>query len=431
MSAVLNTVYNNYLTSYAPKSVTRYDTHKKSELRGVYNSIVQQNKEAPWYLPTTSKDTQRYAIDLKEQARSLHNTIAHLGGLEENGLLNKKSAYTSNNQIATATYIGEQSPDLDVPDLTLEVQSLATSQENMGLFLPNEKIDLPVDTYSFDIAINDMNYEFHFAINEDETNRDLQERLMRLVNNADIGLKASIKESDERTSLVLESVATGSSDIDGHIFTVSDDHTSKRAGAVAYLGLDYVSRQPHNASFLLNGESRSTSSNRFTVGKQFEIELKGISPEDVPVRIGLKADVDSLTENVTHLIQGYNDFIRSVSNYLDSQSKSKALVREMKGIASLYDTSLESTGLNITDDGTMEIDDELLHEAAFQSEDVKETFGYIKDFSSKLLAKSDQVSLDPMNYVNKVVVAYKNPGHNFVSPYAASAYSGMLFNSYC
>lgn len=431
MSTVLNTVYNNYLTSYAPKGLTHYDTHKKSELRGVYNSIVQQNKEAPWYLPTTNKDTQRYAVDLKEHARELHNTIAHLGGLEEEGLLNKKSAYTSNSQIATATYIGEHSPDLDVPDFTLEVQSLASTQENLGLFLADEKVSLAADTYSFDIAVNDMNYEFQFTINEGETNKDLQERLARLVNNADIGLKASVTEAEGKTSLRLESEATGYAGEDEHLFTISDHHTSKRSGAVAYFGLDYVSREASNAQFLLNGEARSTVSNHFTVGKQFEVELKGISPEEAPIRVGLKADVDSLTDNVTHLIQGYNDFIRAVSGYMESQSKSGTLVREMKSIASIYDTSLESTGLNIAEDGTMEIDKQLLHQAAFQSDDVKETFGYIKDFSSMLLQKSDQVSLDPMNYVNKVIVAYKNPGHTFVSPYSASAYSGMLFNGYC
>ena len=35
MNAAIDTVYNHYLTSYAPKSTTRYDSHKKSELRGV------------------------------------------------------------------------------------------------------------------------------------------------------------------------------------------------------------------------------------------------------------------------------------------------------------------------------------------------------------------------------------------------------------
>ena len=40
MSAIMNTVYNNYLTTYASRQITKYDTHKKSELRSVYNSIV-------------------------------------------------------------------------------------------------------------------------------------------------------------------------------------------------------------------------------------------------------------------------------------------------------------------------------------------------------------------------------------------------------
>ena len=82
MSFALNTVYNNYLTNYTPKAVTRYDAHKKSELRSVYNSIVKQNKDAPWYLPTTSKATQQYAVELKEYAGQLRNSLAQLGGLE-------------------------------------------------------------------------------------------------------------------------------------------------------------------------------------------------------------------------------------------------------------------------------------------------------------------------------------------------------------
>ena len=52
MSAIMNTVYNNYLTTYASRQITKYDTHKKSELRSVYNSIVKLNKDTPWYLPS-------------------------------------------------------------------------------------------------------------------------------------------------------------------------------------------------------------------------------------------------------------------------------------------------------------------------------------------------------------------------------------------
>ena len=55
----------------------------------------------------------------------------------------------------------------------------------------------------------------------------------------------------------------------------------------------------------------------------------------------------------------------------------------------------------------------------------------IKSFAKALYQKSDQVSLNPMEYVDKTIVAYKNPGKNFANPYITSAYSGMMFNSYC
>lgn len=431
MSSVLNAVYNNYLTAYTPKALTRYDTHKKSELRSVYNSIVKLNKEAPWYLPTTNNDTQRYAVDIKENARELHNTIAQLGGLEEDGLFNKKSAYSSDENVVSASYIGPRTSDDQIPSLELEIRSLASSQENLGLFLPEAKVALVPDTYSFDVSINEMNYEFQFAVGESETNRDVQERLVRLINNSGIGIRAELAEADGRTSLRLTSETTGLSQGKTHLFHISDDKTSKRAGTIEYFGLDYISREAANADISVNGEERSPSSNHFTIGKLFEVQLNGITEEGSPVTLGLKTDVESLTDNISHLIGGYNDFVKAASSYMETQSKSRQLVNEMKGIAGIYSNSLESLGVTLSEDGTLSVDRELLRQSAMQSEDVAETFESLKNLSDMLLKKSNQVSLNPMNYVQKTVVAYKNPGHNFVSPYTTSAYSGMMFNSYC
>jgi flagellar hook-associated protein 2 len=200
---------------------------------------------------------------------------------------------------------------------------------------------------------------------------------------------------------------------------------------VDYLGLDYTSRAAANASYSVNGEERSSSSNHFTLDKLFEVELKGISPEDTPVEIGLKTDVESLTDNVAHLIGGYNDFVRAASSYLETQSRSRQLLKEVNGIAGLYNDSFEDTGLSIQDDGTISIDQDALHQKAASSEDIADTFNYIKEFSNALLRKSTQVSLNPMDYVDRTMVAYKNPGHNFISPYFTSAYSGMMFSGYC
>ncbi|MBE5865433.1 MAG: flagellar capping protein [Lachnospiraceae bacterium] len=431
MSNVLNTVYNNYLTTYTPKALTRYDAHKKSELRNVYNSIVKQNKDAPWYLPTTNKETQYYAVDLKENARELYNTIAGLGGLEQEGLLNKKTAYSSDENIATATFIGDKTPEGTSPEFTLEVKALATPQENTGAFLPDEKVTLPAGTYSFDVSINDMNYEFQFSIGEGETNKDVQSRLVRLIDNSNIGIKATLIEEDALSALQLTSEATGQPQEDSIIFYISDEHTSKASGTVNYFGLNSVTREPANAEFLLNGEERSTPYNRFTVGNLFDVSLTGISEEGESITLGLKADAESLADNVSRLLGGYNSFMQAASSYLESQSRSSNLVRELRGIASHYSESMESTGLTLTENGTLQINESLLKEAAEQSEDIADTFSYLKEFSDSLLKKSRQVSLNPMDYVNRTIVAYKKPGINYVSPYHTSAYSGMMFNSYC
>ncbi|MGN0366401.1 MAG: flagellar capping protein [Suilimivivens sp.] len=433
-NAALNTVYNHYLTTYAPKrSTTQYDTHKKSELRSIYNSIVKLNKEAPLYILDSSKESREFAVGLKENARALRNTIASLGGLDEDEMLGKKAAYSSNENIVSASYVGEGVTDAAVPPIQIEVTALASNQVNLGAFLPSdEKIALTPDAYSFDITINDLSYEFQYNIREGETNRDLQERLSRLISNADIGITADILEDGKgNSSLRLTSAASGLKNDKNLIFSVSDDKTSKRAGTVDYLGISFMSREPSNAEFLLNGEPRSASSNHFTIDKMYEITLNGISSvEGETAEVGLKTDLDSLTENVGNLISGYNSFIRAAAEYLDLHPKSGRLLGEMDHITRYYQTDLEKLGFSFESNGQLSIDDNVFKDSILDDEN-RAQFSTIKDFTNSILRKTNQISLNPMEYVDKTIVAYKNPGHNFATPYITSNYSGMLFNSYC
>lgn len=429
----LTNVYNFYMTTYAPKSSTPYDSHKKSELRSVYNSIVKMNKESPLYILDTNKDSQRFAVSIKEDARELRNTIASLGGLDEEELLNKKVAYSSNPNIAKATFIGSARQDEELPTYDIEVNSLASSQVNSGKFLPDdEPVSLTPDTYSFDIGIDDLNYEFQFSIKPTDTNRDVQDRLSRLITNANIGMSAQVIPGENNTSyLRLESNSTGLKDNRSYIYRISDHRTSKTAGTVDYFGLDHVSAQPSNASYIVNGDERVSASNHISLANTYEVELTGVSSrEGETASIGLKTDVESLTENVNTLVRGFNTFLKSVSEFSDDQPKSNRLFNEMSSVARVYARDLTSIGLNLNLDGTLEVDNDTLRQTAMGN-DAKDAFSPIKSFTNSVLRKSNQVSLDPMNYVNNTIVAYKNPGKNFASPYITSAYSGMMFNSYC
>ena len=431
--AILNNIHNFYMSTYADKTNSPYDTHKKSELRGVYNSIVKINKDSPLYILDNSDEGREYVVGLKENARSLKNTIASVGGLEEADILNKKAAASSDESAVEAKFVGELDEDLTAPEFDIEVRNLASPQVNLGRYLPdNEPVDLPSDIYSFDVSINDLRYEFQFNIKEEDTNRDVQERLGRLINNAGIGLTAEVisDEDGARSYLRLESVATGTRNGTGQLFTVSDENSSKASGAVNYLGIDYTSRLGSDASFTINGEERSAAGNTFTVGHMYELTLKGQSPEGQPAHVGLMTDVESMQENLNTLIGGYNAFIKAATEYSDTHPISNRLVNEMSAISRTYAEGLTDMGVNLNVDGTLELDEESFKKSV-RDGSAFEAASSVKDFAQSLVRKSNQIALDPLSYAEKTIVAYKNPGKSLVNPYTSSAYSGMLFNSYC
>lgn len=435
-NAIQDNLYNYYLTAYTPKSVTKYDTHKRSELRSLYNSMVKLNKESPLYLIPNAKESAKLAVGIKENARVLRNQIASLGGLNESELLQKKVAYSDREDLVTAEYIGDITNAGDgeeVPSLELSVRSLASEQTNLGNFLPeNQGIGLAEGTYSFDIGINVLNYEFQFNINSGETNLDIQNRLSRLISNAGIGLKAEVISGENGTSsLKIQSEAMGLKPSQNEIFTVSDDNTSKNSGVVGYLGIDFVSHQATNATFLLNGEEREAYSNNFTLGKLYEVKLHGVSGDETDAAtIGLKRDSESLADNISQLAGNYNSFLKAMDAYQDSRAGMDRLRGEFSGVASYYKDQLSSIGLNVQEDGSIDIDEKALS-AATEDDDIKDRFHVVRDMTQQLYRKTNQISLNPMKYVNKTVVAYKNPGHNFANPYVTSNYSGMMFNYYC
>ena len=431
--AILNNVYNYYFSSYTPRSSTRYDSHKKSELCSIYNRIVKLNKDAPLYKMDTSRQGKTFAIGIKEDARTLHHTIASLGGLDEEKLLNKKIACSSNEDLAIASFIGELPEEAEIPSYEIEVRSLAGGQVNIGHFLADEKIALPPDTYSFDININDLNYEFQYNIREGESVRDIQNRLARLIANANIGIEADvIEDGNGNAALRLSSVAEGTREKSANIFIVSDNRTSKKEGTIACLGLDQLARPASDAEFLLNGEVGTSSSNSFVIDRMYEVTLRGISSSSRDTaQIGLKTDIESLVENVSVLVDGYNHFIHHTASYCDDFAGSRRLLNQMHSITKRYHSALHSIGLQSQEGGTLSFDRNTLTTAILSPQEDQQEFSAVRDFANSVANKMTEISLNPMDYVDKTIIAYKNPGKNYANPYMISTFSGMLFNYYC
>ncbi len=430
----LNGAYNHFIQDYVSKDVAHADTHRKDELRDVYKSIAKINKNSPLYLLTDDDKSRNDAIDIKEKARQLQGNIIGLNNQEDKSSLNHTSGFTTDEEKVVASYIGKTpEEDVDNTGFDISVSSLASSQTNTGRFLLKDAPGPRPDNYAFDVNINHQDFEFQFSIYQGDRNIDVQQKIAKLINKASIGLTANIiEDSQSRTALEISSTKTGLRSGEISQFEISETSSNELAkGSVAYLGLDQVSAPASNAHFTLNGEEKAAISNRFTVGGKFEIQLKGTTAPGEKISVGVKKDNAALKKHIQSLIKSYNDFVNDASGMKDTKFKSDKLRTEIVGIAKQYMTNMEDTGLSITANGTISIDEELLTQAISGAES-EASLSPIKYFSNALFEKAKDISVDPMKYVDRPVVSYKNPdSKDYTSPYITSEYSGMMFNNYC
>lgn len=431
--AAIDTAYHYYLSTYAKQTASRYDSHKKSELRNIYNTIVKINKDSPLYKIKHSGDVQKFAIDIKESTRIIKNVVASLSDAEEGigNAFQKKIAVSSQEDVVSADYVGNNKDSEELEDFSVEVKELASSQINLGNFLDKNRLNLKPGSYSFDLENSTSAYEFQFTINSDDTNYSAQNKLAGLITNADIGLKTSVVENAEGLSaLQIESISTGINEGENFLFTISPQGTHTSIAAIDALGIDHIAQEAHNSVFLLNGVERSSYSNTFTINNAFELTLHGISEEGNPAVIGFKTNADAMADNIQTLVDSYNSILHTANKYSDSQHQSVMLYRDMSSTAFAFRNSLESMGLMVDDSGEISIDKALLKEAVSE-ENAEENLSVLNDFKNLLNAKANNASLDPMKYVDKIIVTYKNPGKTLATPYITSIYSGMMMDQYC
>lgn len=433
--AVIDSAYQYYLSTYAGSGMSRYDTHKKSQLRSVYNNIVKVNKDAPLYKIKYSKDVGRFAIDIKENARSIQNFIASLSesapdGSAEN-IFAKKVAQSSDEDAVSVQYIGKNQNIDSSMHFDVEVRRLATPQVNRGAFLDSEKSNFTPGNYSFDLTTNLSSYEFQYSISGSDSNYDVQKKLARLINNANVGLHASVISNGKgQNALEVISQQTGLSDNEQFLFEIMPSPDNGSMKTMHTLGIDQITEMPSNSSFLLNGAEHSSLSNTFTVNNAFELTLKGVSIEGDAAQIGFKTNADSIADNVQSMVNVYNNIIRLGYNYSNAQQSGK-LLHDMTDVAKSRYNELEAIGLQLKDDGFISIDRSLLTDAV-TSQDAKNSFLVLNSFKNGLQHKAATASIDPLSYVNKILVAYKKPGaHNFAAPYNSSIYSGLMMDTYC
>lgn len=479
---MIGSVYDYYLTTYASRPATKSDTHKKSELRSVYNNIVKISKKSPLYKVSVSENIQKFAIDLKENARTLSTDANNL--FEKSLESEKSQKYVSDNEDVVQVKTLDTSNDINTNDTNandininntntndinindtnidltvssnaditnpdpdsdnisdtksvntafashynIEVLNLATPQINTSDYLNNDDLDIPKGAHSFEVNVGDSAYEFRFNATKDDTNKTVLEKLSRLINRSNIGLTSKMLYSGNNSALEITSNATGLG-FTPEIFSIAPGENSPYDKVVSKLGLNNVSSYPTNANFLLNGMEKTTSSNTFTIGKSLEITLNGISKKGQATSISLNDDLDSVISSINDMISSYNNLLDLSNNSNEGSDDAAILNKEIHKTTRLYASNLENIGITINENGKMTFDEALFIQTA-NEDDLDKSLASLNSFRQAIVSRADDISINPMKYVDKVMISYPNPVHSFANPYMTSIYTGMMFNGY-
>ena len=223
---MISSAYSYYLSHYAARETARTDSaaRRPGDLRRAYSRMLGINRLAPAYKTDVSIEAQKYAIDLKENARELSSIADELSGSDDDSFIIRQSAISDNPDAVSAVYIGNGSSGASAFEVS--VHQLATTQINTGNYLPPASRLLEPGDYSFDLNMCDITYEFEFGVSSNDTSKSIQEKLARLINRSNIGLSADICNDDMgNTALRIESVDTGVSGMKPVIFDFKDNET--------------------------------------------------------------------------------------------------------------------------------------------------------------------------------------------------------------
>lgn len=428
VTVMISSVYSYYLSQYGNKSNSKYDSHTRTQLKNTYSKVVKINSQTPVYKLDLSTAAQKYAIDLKEHARALENITEDLSDGADGTMTFKKSAVSSNASAVNASYITDFGAASDDESFDINVKQLACSQLNTGNYLQPRSKHIKPGEYSFDLSINDVIYEFQFKVDNSETTNNIQNKIARLINRSNIGLTANIKEDSlGNTAINIESESTGINGTTPVIFSIKSDDANNQP-LIDTLGLDRVTQYPANAIFDVDGDERSSMSNSITINKAYDVKLSKVTEE--PVTISLKADADSIVESLNELVAGYNNLI-SVTNDENNNhfQGTEKLQNEIASIARSYKKQLADSGLSLNKDGTISADKEVIINAD-NKDALSHIYESLNSFKNSIKETAENIALNPMDYVNNKIIAYKNPLRSFPDPYNLSAYTGMMFNGY-
>ena len=157
----------------------------------------------------------------------------------------------------------------------------------------------------------------------------------------------------------------------------------------------------------------------------YEVTLHGTSAEYGEGKVTAMKDGSVLLDEYNKLADNYNRFLE-LSNSKDTHEL-RMLRSTVTSTVKRYRQTLEINGFTVNDDNTLSVDSDSLTASA-KSGSIFDNLNNLSTFKDALRKRINNIEINPMEYINKKVVAYKNPHKLISSTYSTSIYTGMMFD---
>ncbi len=419
-------VYNHLAAAYHPKQ-SRVRASASKELVNVYNHIRNLSSQSPLFKLNLTGSGQIYALNIKDTALSLKYHLEDYDDEDRSAFL-RQEAYSEEPEIVEVHLTSDSTKNIP-NEFYLRVLELAATQLNQSKSVSSSEKSGLNGLYQFTVTMDDTPYQFNLKLKQDNTNQQVIENLNDFIGRSSIGLSPSISQKENgEIQLSLESESTGSME-EERSFTLEDTQIGNTEnGLVSFYQLNHMIRSPKNAKFTLNGSPKEALSNTFRLYRNLSVTLKSVS--DSTVRIYLRPEAKSIYEDVHETIDTYNRLV-DIASANKGNRRSQKLLRELGTVVKDFQEELAECGIQLMEGFHLQIEEEKAKEK-IQDGSMKNLLTEPGGFGKELAIRASLISLNPMDYLDKVIITYPNLLAPMSSnPYLTSIYSGMLFNSYC
>ncbi len=421
----LLSIYNNLIHGYVGKRQTRFDSHKLSELRALYARLRDKNSEQPLYKIDFSDEVKEFAIKLKEKTMDIAASVKELGADDSTSVF-ERTSIVSDDPESVAVDVLDGSDITDFDEMHVTVKSLSAPQINEGRYVPETENPLPAGQYTFTANINDNSFAFRFNVSGNDSNYELQRKLSDFINKTNVGLKAKLLYNDEEASSAIYLEALKHKDSYEFNDTKYPDDTD--TGIVNFFGLNNVKNNSSVTNVIIDDNIYTLEGREFTDAMGIHLSFKRVT--DAPVTIQKVCDDEKVYDKISEFVQNYNNLYNDVKSESAKRTAVKKLMYGLNGFVSKFDNVLKENGIEVSNDGLKVNRDSL--RAAVKNGTLKNLFSVDSSFAAGFMDKLTDMTLDPMEYVDKTIIVYPNTkNHMAYNPYITSVYSGMMYNNYC